>query len=108
MQPISILQLGPETIMSQIQTCLPTNVAPYKRTALFDETSVPVGLLKDHATKEGVWGVIHVTSGRLRYVVPGRNVDEILETENKGVILPTELHRVEPIGKVSFFVEFHR
>lgn len=94
--------------MNQARSPLPKSVAPYKRTPVFDKTSIPAGLLKDHATKEGVWGVIHVTAGQLRYIVPGRNIDEVLDPGNEGVILPTELHRVEPIGNVSFFVEFHR
>lgn len=94
--------------MAQEKTPLPQDVAAYKRTTVFTEATIPKGLLNDHATKEGVWGVIHVTEGQLRYRVPGRKIDEVLSPAQSGIIRPTEIHRVEPIGKVSFFVEFHR
>ena len=50
----------------------------YKRTPNFTENSVPAGLLADHSTKEGVWGLIHVTQGRLRYFItdPRREPEE--------------------------------
>lgn len=94
--------------MSSDDISLPQHVAAYKRTPLFTETTVPPGLLKDHATKTGVWGVIHVTEGRLRYVIPARNAEHVLDPSRTGIIMPTEPHRVEPLGQVSFFVEFHR
>lgn len=90
--------------MNQARIRSPKNVVRHKRTPVFDETSIPAGLLKDHATKESVWGVIHVTADQLGYFVPERNIDEVLDARNEGVILPTELHRVEPVGNVSFFV----
>lgn len=90
------------------QIALPDGVTAYKQTAQFTEASVPKGLLNDHATKSGVWGVINVLEGQLRYIVPGRNVDTVLTPTTKAVIMPTEVHRVEPIGQVSFFVEFFR
>ena len=94
--------------MNQLSTALPDDVSAYKRTPLFTEATVPQGLLKDHATKDGVWGVIHITEGQLRYVVPTRQIDAVLDSSQTGIILPTELHRVEPVGKVMFYVEFHR
>ncbi len=90
------------------QIALPDGVTAYKQTTQFTEVTVPQGLLNDHATKDGVWGVIHVVQGKLRYVVPGRDVDTVLTPTTRGIIMPTEIHRVEPIGQVSFFVEFYR
>ena len=90
--------------MNQARSPLPKSVVRYKRTPVFDETSVPAGLLKDRVTKKSIWGVIHVTAGQLGYIVPERNIDEVLDAGKEGVILPTELRRVEPIGNVSFFV----
>ena len=86
----------------------PETVKAYKRTPTFSESTVPGGLLKDHSTKAGVWGLLHVTHGRLRYIVPSRGINTELDTETIGVIAPQELHRVELIGPVTFFVEFHR
>lgn len=39
---------------------LPKNVAPYKRTPSFTETTVPKGLLNNHSTVEGAWAMIVV------------------------------------------------
>ncbi|MDP4538507.1 DUF1971 domain-containing protein [Qipengyuania sp. DY56-A-20] len=88
------------------------NLETYKRTATFTQDTIPAGLLADHSTKEGVWGLIHLEEGKLRYLVtdPRRApTDEILTTETApGVVEPTILHRVEPIGPVKFHVEFLR
>jgi len=43
--------------------------APYKRTSVFDENTLPPGLRREHRTKPGVWGIIRVLDGRLRYQV---------------------------------------
>lgn len=91
---------------------LPPDLEPYKRTAAFTESTVPAGLLADHSTKEGVWGLIHVEEGKLRYLVtdPRRApTDEVLTPDTApGLIEPTILHRVEPLGTVKFHVEFLR
>lgn len=93
---------------------LPENVAPYHRTDLFDETTVPAGLLKDHTTKDGVWGLIQVAAGRLEYVIEAdaaanRSAEiHILEPGTDGVVEPTVKHRVRPLGPVKFYVEFLR
>ncbi len=88
---------------------LPAGFAPYKRTPDFDQTSIPQALRKDHSTKRGVWGVIHVLAGRLHYVVePPLASAQILEPGAPGVVVAEVLHRVEPDGDVRFYVEFHR
>lgn len=88
---------------------LPAGHSPYKRTPDFDQSSIPDGLRKDHATKPGVWGVLHVVSGRLRYIVePPLAGEHQLDTERPGIIVPEVLHRVQADEDVVFFVEFHR
>ena len=88
---------------------LPEGFSAYKRTRDFDQLSIPDALKKDHSTKPGVWGVIHVLAGRLRYIVePPLASERILEPDVLGIVVPEVLHRVEPDGDVRFFVEFHR
>lgn len=98
--------------MSEPERGLPAGARPYRRTDLFSEDSVPAGLLKAHTTKEGTWALIHVLEGQLAYHVcdPRRPVSrEVLTPEGlPGLVEPTILHRVEPLGPVRFFVEFHR
>lgn len=91
---------------------LPADARPYRRTDTFTESSVPAGLLRAHTTKEGAWALIHVLKGRLRYRItdPRRAATETLLTPDDppGVVEPTILHQVEPLGPVEFYVEFHR
>ena len=91
---------------------LPANVRPYRRTPEFTEATVPQALLKAHTTKEGAWALIHVLEGRLAYRIedPRRSASETVLTARTppGVVEPTILHAVEPLGPVRFYVEFHR
>lgn len=88
---------------------LPDNVSPYKKTPEFTELTVPAGLLGDHQTKNGVWGKIVILEGNLEYTIlePEK---EIIHLDPKifGVVEPTVLHFVKPLGQVRFYVEFHR
>ncbi|TNE95657.1 MAG: DUF1971 domain-containing protein [Deltaproteobacteria bacterium] len=86
---------------------LPPNISPYKRTDVFDETTIPKGLLSNHSTKEGVWGKINIVEGRLLYRIEAEEVEEVeLSIDRFGVVEPQVLHSVAPIGRVKFFVEF--
>lgn len=88
---------------------LPRGVTAYKKTQIFTETNLPKALRSAHATKAGVWGLIHITSGRLRY-----DITETAETFEFGpndppaVIEPEIRHSVTPLGCVNFCVEFFR
>ena len=57
----------------------PSSKVPYKCTPIFDETTLPAGLRREHRTKAGVWGAIRVLEGRLRYQVLEPNSEVILE-----------------------------
>jgi tellurite resistance-related uncharacterized protein len=86
---------------------LPSDVAPYKRTPVFDQDTMPAGLRHEHRTKAGVWALIQVVEGRLRYRIAGTPGEQILLPGVNGVVQPEQRHEVEPIGKVRFFVEFY-
>lgn len=88
---------------------LPSDVVPYKRTPIFDEQSVPKGLLNEHQTKESVWGKIVILDGKLQYTINEPEKESIiLDPDNVGIVEPTIRHEVKPLGKVRFFVEFHK
>ena len=91
---------------------LPAHAKPYRRTATFMAQTIPSGLLRSHATKAGVWGLIHVLQGHLIYRVtdPRRSpVERVLSPDQApGLIAPEVLHEVEPLDDVEFYVEFHR
>lgn len=94
------------------EAVLPAGLHPYRRTDVFTENSIPPGLLKAHNTKDGVWALITVLEGELAYSVsdPRRPATRTVLAPDTppGVIEPTILHSVAPLGPVRFFVEFHR
>jgi len=91
---------------------LPNGVVLYRRTPIFTETTIPAGLLSDHRTKEGVWGMIRVLEGKLAYrIKDARRLPlQFLLTPKTipAVIEPTITHEIEPSGPVRFIVEFYR
>ena len=88
---------------------LPDNVSHYKSTPEFTGETVPKGLLRAHQTKDGTWGKIVILSGKLRYRILQPEPEEIeLSPDRFGVVEPTVLHEVEPLGEVCFYVEFYR
>jgi tellurite resistance-related uncharacterized protein len=91
---------------------LPDGLVPIRSTPLFTECTLPAGLRANHCTKEGSWGVIRLITGLLRYEVcdPRRPRSSVVLTPDgpPGIIEPTILHWVEPVGPVEFQVEFWR
>ena len=90
---------------------LPVGAEFYKQTPVFTELNVPRGLLSDHSTKEGTWGLIRVEHGQLRYSITDARrcpSSSILTTDAPGLVEPTIRHKVQPIGTVRFCVEFYR
>lgn len=92
---------------------LPAAVVKYgqvPKEGAFTATTVPRGLLKQHNTKAGTWGLIRVLQGRLRYQInePRISVFE-LDVNTPGVIEPQVMHEVRPLSDdLRFVVEFHR
>ena len=85
---------------------LPAGLAPYRRTPSFTSETVPPALLRDHATKAGVWGLIQVVSGALIYRIPQTREELRLVPGSPGVVEPEVLHSVELLDDAEFFVEF--
>lgn len=91
---------------------LPDGLTAYHRTPAFTELTLPKALLAAHSTKAGTWGLIHVLEGRLAYRIedprrPART-QTLTPHDPPGVVEPTILHAVAPLGPVRFYVEFHR
>lgn len=88
---------------------LPRTLVSYKRTPEFNAATVPQGLLSEHRTKAGTWGRIIVVEGELLYRILEPEVEDVhLSPAQAGVVEPTVLHQVEPLGAVRFYVEFYR
>ena len=79
----------------------------YKCSPVFDEITLPAGLRREHRLKPGVWGVIRVLEGRLRYQVLNPASEVILGVGHPGLVRPEEPHLVEPLGSMRMQVEFY-
>lgn len=89
---------------------LPAGMTCYKTTAHFTSHNVPRSLLASHSVKAGVWGMLRVASGRVRYCVDGNpSFSEIVSNGGAAVIEPDTPHHVELMDADSaFFIEFYR
>lgn len=91
---------------------LPDSVVFQRRTMEFTDETLPAPLLKDHRTKAGTWALIHVLEGALQYdVTDDRRLSaSVVLTAGgpPGIVEPTILHHIAPIGPVRFHVEFLR
>jgi tellurite resistance-related uncharacterized protein len=112
---------------------LPLDVVQYSQLPsgdrVFTATTIPKGLLHQHSTKRGSWGVIRVSQGQLEYQIHNADANDddtanaqaaaepvpssirtfILHSKRLGIIEPTILHQVRPLtDDVEFVVEFHK
>eukprot|EP00804_Cyclotella_cryptica_P005939 CCRYP_000205-RA/>CCRYP_000205-RA protein AED:0.18 eAED:0.18 QI:108/1/1/1/1/1/3/3506/172 len=93
---------------------MPKDVVKYSQVpkvgTVFTATTIPSGLLKQHNTKKGTWGIIRVLQGQLEYsIIEPERSTHILDKDNHGVIEPTRLHHVKALSSdLEFVVEFWR
>jgi len=87
----------------------PQGLREYKRTPVFTESTLPQALLRDHSTKAGTWGLIHVLAGHVRYTVNKPEQHSLaLQPGMAGIVVPEMKHRVEPVGAVRLCVAFFK
>ena len=87
----------------------PEGLHEYKRTPDFTESTIPAGLLRDHSTKPGVWGLIRIEEGSLVYTVQlPEERSFLLTAESPGVVVPEMKHNVRATAPVRFHVAFFR
>lgn len=92
---------------------LPSEVVKYSqvpKTGFFVKDKIPKGLLRQHNTKAGTWGVIRVEKGTLQYQInEPQTMTFKLEAPAQAIIEPTVFHEVKPLTEdVEFAVEFYR
>ncbi len=91
------------------RTELPTGLELVRTTDVFDNDTVPKGLLRAHQVAEGVWGRLVVHSGKIVFVFEDQSDQPIVVAAEESVVIPPRrLHHVEMDGPASFAVEFHR
>lgn len=88
---------------------LPEGLKLVRTTALWDEETVPAGVLAGHRVADGVWGQLVVRSGAVGFVFEDEpNVTIEVATDGRVVIPPGRLHHVVLVGPATFVVEFYR
>ena len=86
---------------------IPDGFVAYKRTPIFDESTLPAGLRRQHRTKPGVWALIHVTEGRIKFRTFDPKRETIVAAGEAATVRPEERHEVEPMGAMKMYVEFY-
>ncbi len=104
---IEPLRVRASRVRLPVVDAAPPLPVPYRSTPIFDEHTLPAALRRAHQTKAGVWGVIRVLEGRLRLFVQGEAAPHDLDATHAGVVEPTQLHHVEPVGAVRVQVDFY-
>jgi tellurite resistance-related uncharacterized protein len=88
---------------------LPEGLTLARTTPVFDESTVPAGLLAAHQVAKDVWGRVIVESGELEFVFEDDSSDvRHLVAGERQVIPPQRPHHVQVVGPVNFCIEFHR
>ena len=85
---------------------LPADAKVFNQTPVFDQDSIPDGLLKDHQLKSNTWGKINVIKGKLILEFLESGEIEVLNKDKPGIIPPSVFHQVRANENVAFFVEF--
>ena len=89
-------------------TSLPDRAEHVRTTDVFDDRTVPPGLLRAHRVAAGTWGRLVVHGGSVRLVFEDGSEVHDLEEGDSAVIPPQRPHHVELGPGGRFAVEFHR
>ncbi|MDF0489946.1 DUF1971 domain-containing protein [Sphingomonas sp. H39-1-10] len=79
---------------------------PYRSSPVFTQDSLPKALQQEHRTKRGVWAVINILEGQLRYCRMDGGPAVLLSPACPGLVRPDQPHFVELIGPVSVRIDF--
>ena len=96
--------------MTRIASKLPPGLTCYRRTPELTRNTVPEALLAAHKVKAGVWGLLRVLHGHVRYCLDDKAPESaLIGPGGTAVIEPRMPHHVELLDADStFLIEFHR
>lgn len=88
---------------------LPDGLEHVRTTEVFDNATVPAGLLRAHRVADGVWGRLVVHTGTVAFVFDDEPDRPITTRAGDTVAIPpARQHHLELDGPATFAVEFHR
>src|SRR4051794_41908715 len=86
---------------------LPAGLIAYRRTPVFDQDTIPAGLRREHRTASGVWGLITVLEGRLRFRSLQPVTETVLTPGATMAVAPPPPHAGAPPGAGRVFFRFY-
>ncbi len=87
----------------------PDGLEYVRTTEVFDNTTVPAGLLRAHRVADGVWGRLVVHTGTVTFIFDDQPDSPItVEAGGSVAIPPARQHHLELDRPATFAVEFHR
>lgn len=92
----------------RLTSALPEGLELARTTDVFDQDTVPAGLLRAHRVAPNVWGRLVVHSGALDFAFEDVAAAVEVRAGEHVVIPPERPHHLRIIGPVRFAVEFHR
>jgi tellurite methyltransferase len=88
---------------------LPDDLEVVRTTETWDVETMPAGLRRAHRVAAGMWGLVHVVAGELRFrAATGPPIDTVVVSGTTQPIPPQVEHEVEPSRDARFFIEFLR
>jgi tellurite resistance-related uncharacterized protein len=86
---------------------LPDGLRLIRSTPQWNEHTMPVGLSRAHRVAKGTWGRILVHDGKLRFIARTEPELRVVVGLGSTQAIPPEVeHKVQPIGSVSFSIDF--
>lgn len=79
---------------------------PYASSPTFTAETLPRALQHGHRTKPGVWALLRVFEGKIRYCTEAGGIARVVTPDSLLLIQPEELHHVELLGPVRLCLDF--
>ena len=88
---------------------MPNGFELVRTTDVFDNTTVPAGLLRAHRVADGVWARLIVHTGSVTFVFEDQPDQQIIVNAGEHVAIPpARLHHLELEQPSTFAVAFYR
>ncbi len=90
-------------------SALPAGLELARTTDVFDNNTVPAGLLRAHRVASGIWARLVVRTGNVGFVFEDEPDEPMNIAAGENVVIPpARPHHVELEGPATFVIEFHR
>lgn len=81
---------------------------PYSSSPIFDETTLPDALRREHRTKPGVWAILRMLEGEVKLIFTEPSRIETLSPDHPGLLRPDEPHYVEATQKLRMQIDLYK